>query len=93
MTDFEKKCISSCIEKDPCGTIAQFAGAIGEESTFALLKNFGGTHIYLPKIDTINRQSRNKRIIDDFNRGMSFREMSQKYGISDRTIRGIVNKK
>ena len=93
MIDSERKSIVSCTEKDQDKMVCQLVMAIGEESAFALMKNFGGLSIYIPRASTINRQSRNRRILEDFNKGISFREMSRKYGISDRTIREIVKNK
>ncbi|WP_243109429.1 Mor transcription activator family protein [Anaerophilus nitritogenes] len=59
---------------------------IGRENTKKLMKEFGGSSIYIPRED---RVSRNKRIIKEYN-GYNSRALAKKYDLCHKTIQKIV---
>lgn len=68
-------------------------GCIGIESYYKLTKNYGGSTIYIAKSCAIDVQKRNKKIISEFRKGASYKELAVKYGLSTIWIRNIVDKK
>ncbi|MBC2703987.1 Mor transcription activator family protein [Desulfobacula sp.] len=65
---------------------------IGIDSTVKLIKEFGGEALYLPKLESVMRNSRNRDIRKDFT-GNNHRELSKKYRLTVRQIRYILRKK
>lgn len=63
---------------------------IGAEAYLKLVERFGGFALYIAKIDTIERLSRDEKIRNEFN-GVNFRYLAAKYNLSERTIRMIVS--
>ncbi len=68
---------------------AEFAAIIGIENFKQLVRTFGGTAIYIPKADGLERNSRNDEIRDEFS-GYNYRELARKYNLTEVSIRGIV---
>lgn len=82
-----KKDIDSLNNSD----IQLFASEFGVENTDKLIELFGGSTIYIPMLDTITRKvGRNQLIICDYLKGLSYKTLSRKYGISERQIRRII---
>ncbi len=67
----------------------QICDCIGVDAYAKLVLLVDGDDIYRPKIAAVSRSSRNAAIIDDFN-GYNYKYLSQKYGLTVRTIRSIV---
>lgn len=63
---------------------------LGEEKAVALCSEFGGSSLYIPKADTLNRELRNKKIISDYKAGVSFHQLRKTYKLSETTIRNII---
>ena len=70
----------------------QVAELIGLENFKRLISVFGGVNLYIPKADKLERMDRNDRIREEFN-GYNFRELAQKYGLTEVSIRSIVSDK
>ena len=68
----------------------QIARLIGIESTLVLAELFGGEQVYFPKIETITRPMRDKKIIEEFD-GYNFSELAKKYNLTKTHIRLIVS--
>lgn len=68
----------------------ELAECIGMEAYVKLVKNYGGTYIYICKEDTICKSERNRKIKDEFD-GWNYRELALKYKLSERTVRDIVS--
>lgn len=68
----------------------EFAEAVGIKNFLVLCKQYGGTSVYLPKLDTITRPARDELICKEYNR-VNCRELAQKYGLSQSQIRNIVS--
>ena len=68
----------------------EVAEVIGLENYKQLMARYGGTSIYIPKTDRRERMDRNEQIRSAFN-GYNFRELAQKFGLTEVTIRSIVS--
>lgn len=68
----------------------EFAEAIGIKSFLELCKQYGGTSVYIPKLDTMIRPARDELICKEYNR-VNCRELAHKYGLSQTQIRKIVS--
>lgn len=66
---------------------------IGIESYYKLTQYYGGSSIYIARPDAIDKQKRNKMIIDEFNKGASYKELALKYGLSTVWVRNIADGK
>lgn len=67
----------------------QIADAVGIDNVRKLFREFPGSYVYFPKLDDLERSSRNQRIREEFN-GYNFRALAKKYGLSERSVRYIV---
>ena len=65
---------------------------LGKEKALALCAEFGGSSIYIPKQETLNRELRNKDILDDYKNGVSLHQLRKKYKLSETTLRTIIFK-
>ena len=70
----------------------EVAEVIGLENYKQLMARYGGTSIYIPKADRRERMERNEQIRCAFD-GYNFRELAQKFGLTEVTIRSIVSDK
>jgi len=66
------------------------ADTIGIEAYISLVKNYGGTSIYVLKEDSLVKDIRDKMIREEFDGG-NYVYLAKKYNLSDRTIRDIIN--
>ena len=64
---------------------------VGEKLAEKIITNFQGEVIALPTLSSHGIQKRHQAIIQDFNNGMSQREMAMKYDLTERQIRRIIN--
>lgn len=64
---------------------------IGTENTLALIKTAGGAPLYIPTIETISKEERNLNICNEFIQGATYKELSRKYGRTEKTIREVIN--
>ena len=71
------------------GEQRQLAETIGIEAYRDLIKQYAGMHIYIPEHETFKANQRNAEIRADFN-GYNFRELARKYGLTESSIRRIV---
>ena len=65
---------------------------LGEEKALALCAEFGGSSIYIPKQETLNRELRNKDILEEYKNGVSLHQLRKKYKLSETTLRTIIFK-
>lgn len=73
-------------------TLALLLSLLGEDKAHALCSEFGGSSIYIPKADTLNRELRNKKIISDYKAGEKLHQLRKKYQLSETTLRNIIFK-
>lgn len=68
----------------------ELAETIGLQSYIKLMKNFGGSNIYIHKPERANIIARNKLIINDFT-GYNYRELAKKYNLSKNALKQIIS--
>ena len=56
------------------------------------MRAYGGTFIYIPKIESLGRTVRDKMIKEEFD-GSNYKELALKYGLTEVWIRNIVSEK
>lgn len=66
----------------------EFAEYAGLDSALKLLELFSGGSIYLPRVESVARERRNKLIQGQFN-GNNYGELARVFGLSRRQIRNI----
>ena len=71
------------------GDIRDVADALGVDATKALLVMFSGGTLYVPKVESVVRAIRDRRIYQASN-GENFRELALTYQLTTRQIRVIV---
>ena len=64
----------------------EYAEMIGVENLIRLSEAYGGTSIYIPKIDDMLK---NAAIIREFDGG-NIKQLARKYGVSERTVYRLV---
>lgn len=74
------------------GDQRELAESIGIKAYKKLVEDYGGSHIYVCKADTVLRELRNIKIYSQFN-GFNYRELAKKYNLSPKTIREIIAEK
>lgn len=62
---------------------------VGADCFMDLVRVYGGSYVYIPKNDSIERSIRNRNIRNDFN-GRNFKELAVKYGLTVARIRSII---
>lgn len=67
------------------------AELIGLEKAIVILKHFGGSTIYIPKIDCFNRHQRNIKIVNDYKSGLTYSQISIKYDLTSVSVRNIIS--
>ena len=67
------------------------AELIGLKKAVLILKHFGGSTIYIPKIDSYNRHTRNIKIAKDYRSGMTYSQIAVKYDLTSVRIRSIIS--
>lgn len=70
----------------------EIAELIGIENYIRLVKQYGGSNIYIPSASLLNRDVLEKQIKQQYN-GDNAAELGKEYGLSARTIVRIVTKK
>ncbi len=75
-------------EDDLPDTYKQIA-FIGIDNIVKIAELFGGTWQYMPKLDSILKEARDREIKDEFN-GYNYDELARKYNLSSQWIRNIV---
>ncbi len=76
-------------EADSFEIFETLASIAGEEAAWEICTRFAGESVTFPK--TILRLKRNYDIRQEFKDGKSYRELSIKYALTTRQIRGIVH--
>lgn len=70
----------------------KIASLIGMDEFRSLVRAFHGSSIYIPKIESIEKTVRDRRINKEFD-GSNYRELALKYGLTETWIRNIVVEK
>lgn len=67
----------------------KIAELVGMKGFRNLVRTFGGTSIYIPKVESLEKTVRDQRIREEFD-GSNYRELAIKYGLTETWIRSIV---
>ncbi len=70
----------------------ELAEIIGIENLIALADYFGGTHVYIPKMEKLLKKVKYKAIIEEFDGG-NIRKLAKKYDVSESTVYRILKEK
>ena len=73
-------------EDDAMSMIIEIAGLCTAKR---LVEGFGGDAFYFPKVESVIRKARDRRIAKEFT-GFNHRELADKYGLTPRHVRCIV---
>lgn len=63
---------------------------LGVTLALELIKERGGTNVYVPVYDCVTSAARNRLLREDFN-GRNYQELAVKYGISEVWVRRIID--
>lgn len=77
--------------QDLQGEQRQIAETIGLEAYLKLVKIYGGTNIYIAKIDKLLSIKRDREIVKRFN-GYNYKSLANQYRLSERAVREIINR-
>ncbi|AJA42397.1 hypothetical protein AJ85_05730 [Alkalihalobacillus alcalophilus ATCC 27647 = CGMCC 1.3604] len=67
------------------------AQVIGVDGVIKMTQEFGGTYMYIPKVDGLLRVARDQKIAEAHKNGDSIRKLAREFGISDSRVRTILN--
>ena len=73
------------------GPSADLTKIVGVKRFLTLCEVFGGTTVYIPKKKRVLQQIRNRQIEREFE-GHNYRMLAEKYGLSERRVRQIINR-
>lgn len=71
--------------------MALLVDLVGLEQAKKIVVALGGDNIYVPKVESVIRMARNRRIYKEFT-GFNQKELATKYNLTPRHIRGIVDR-
>jgi Mor family transcriptional regulator len=69
----------------------EFATMFGMETAIRMAERVGGSNVYFPKIEKLTKVIRDELLVKEFN-GSNFRELAQKYGLTEVWVRKIISK-
>lgn len=67
----------------------KIAELVGMDGFRSLVRTFGGTSIYIPKVESLEKEVRDQRIREEFD-GSNYKELAAKYGLTETWIRSIL---
>jgi len=70
----------------------EIAKIIGIDNLLLLCEYFGGTRLYVNKLDHVTAVLRNKKIKEEYN-GYNSQQMVRKYNLTENQIQRILNEK
>lgn len=70
----------------------ELAELIGIETYRRLVKTYGGTSVYIPKAESLEKAIRDKLIKEEFD-GSNYRELAKRYGLTEAWVRSITQEK
>ena len=75
----------------PGRSSAALSQVVGPDAAAKLSARYGGAQLYIAKTYRRAWPERNQRILRDYQSGVPVRRLAQKYELSDRQIRNILN--
>lgn len=71
------------------GDQRELAQLIGIDMYIKVVKRYGGTNIYIAKMDKLLNVKRDEEIYKEFN-GYNYKYLANKYNLAERTVREII---
>jgi Mor family transcriptional regulator len=87
----EKSIIENISVKALPNQCQEFLQCMDIQTLVSFMEYFGGTSVYVPKVQSVLREVKKDSIIREYNKGLSYRELARKYKLSERWIREICN--
>jgi Mor family transcriptional regulator len=75
---------------DLCGGFRELIELVGFDIAMEISRAFGGTNLYIPKPDSIDRIERNQQIVAEFN-GNNYKALALKHDLTEQSIINIIN--
>lgn len=72
--------------------VVELVELIGIENTIKIIKNYGGSFVYIQQMKTIVKEERDANLYSDYLSGMDISNLSKKYNLASSSIRDIINK-
>lgn len=70
-------------------SMALLVEVVGLEDAKKIVAALGGDNLYVPKVESVIRMARNRRIFKEFT-GFNHKDLASKYNLTSRHIRSIV---
>lgn len=68
----------------------ELADLVGIDCFKDIVRAYGGTNLYIPRLETLERAARNAKIKSEFD-GSNYKLLARKYAISEVWVRKIVS--
>ena len=68
----------------------QYAQIIGVDNMIALAQEYGGTQIYIPKVDELIKNRKYRAISEGYGQGATIKELAARYQVSESTVYRLV---
>ena len=69
----------------------ELADLVGLDIFKSIVKTFGGSNLYIPKIESVSRAARDDMIRQEFN-GHNYKDLANRYSLTDVRIRSMIKK-
>lgn len=86
------KVLVQAIEKSNNHDIKLLYDEFGVETIAKIIHMFGGGSIYIPLEETILKDYTAQQIVNDYKHGDNFKTISQRYNMSERTVRRTIDR-
>lgn len=70
----------------------ELAELIGIETYRRLVRTYGGTSVYIPKAESLEKAVRDRQIKEEFD-GANYRELAKRYGLTEAWVRSITQER
>lgn len=71
-------------------TVQDLLTVVDAETVYKLLYYYSGLTLQIPKLESVLRYSRNKKILEDYHQGLSLKQLSKKYNLTYQGIKWIL---
>lgn len=71
-------------------TVQDLLTVVDAETVYKLLYYYSGLTLQIPKLESVLRYSRNKKIFKDYHQGLSLKQLSKKYNLTYQGIKWIL---
>lgn len=68
------------------------ARVAGMQAALDIMLALGGSTIYVPRLEDLNRRLRDAGIVREYTGGARVKDLSRRYGLTERTIYKVINR-